>query len=95
MTGVTCLNTIEGKFTIFDKGDVYLLNKFIRIVRTMLSNSMDVMGMIILRRSVSIRISPGNLPNQLISQGAICSMVPIMINTNPAAISQRPMIHHM
>ena len=50
---------------------------------------MDVMGINILLRSVSIRISPGNLPNQLKSQGAKCNIAPIAININPAVISQR------
>jgi len=55
----------------------------------MLTTNMDVMGINILLRSVSIRISPGNLPNQLKSQGAKCNIAPIAININPAVISQR------
>jgi len=58
----------------------------------MLTGSMDVMGINMVVRSLTMRMSPGSLPNQLKSQGAKCSIVPITININPAAIIQRPII---
>ena len=45
-----------------------------------------------LLRSVSIRISPGNLPNQVISQGAKCRIAPITISIIPAVIIQRAIV---
>ena len=56
------------------------------------TNSMEVMGINMVVRSLTIRMSPGSLPNQLKSQGAKCSIVPMTININPAAIIQRPII---
>ena len=58
----------------------------------MLTNSMDVMGMKMVIRSLTKRMSPGSLPNQLKSQGAKCRIAPMTININPAAIIQRPII---
>ena len=58
----------------------------------MLISSMDVMGINMVVRSLTIRMSPGSLPNQLKSQGAKCSIIPITININPAAMIQRPII---
>lgn len=56
---------------------------------TMLTISMEVMGINSLPRSVSIRISPGNFPNQFSNQGAKCNVAPIMSNVAPAIINQR------
>ena len=58
----------------------------------MLISSMDVMGINMVVRSFAIRMSPGTLPNQLRRQGAKCSIIPIIININPAAMNQRPII---
>jgi hypothetical protein len=58
----------------------------------MLISSMDVMGINMVVRSLTIRISPGSLPNQLKNQGAKCNIVPMTININPAVIIQRPII---
>jgi len=43
-------------------------------------------------RSVSMRMSPGSLPNQFISHGAKCNIAPMMTSISPAFMSQRPMI---
>ncbi len=55
---------------------------------------MEVMGMNTLLRSVSIRISPGSLPNQFISQGAKCNITPMTISIIPAVIIQRAIAAH-
>ena len=71
---------------------IYRFKTLMSTVSRMLSTTIDVMGIKILLRSVSILISPGNLPNQLISQGAKCRAVPMATNTSPAVIIQRPII---
>jgi len=53
---------------------------------------MEVMGIKILVRSVSTRISPGSFPNQFISQGAKCSINPITINMMPAVMINRAIV---
>ena len=57
-----------------------------RTVITILTRSMEVMGMNILLRLVSILISPGSLPNQFISQGAKYITIPIIVIAIPAII---------
>ena len=52
------------------RNNFYFLNIFISNVRIILIITIDVIGIKILVRSVSMRMSPGNLPNQFISQGA-------------------------
>jgi len=47
---------------------------------------MDVIGMNIFARSVSICISPGSFPNQFNSHGANCNTAPIASNIAPSII---------
>jgi len=58
----------------------------------MLSITIEVIGIYILLFSDSMRISPGNRPNQFNSPGAKCSIAPIAIKMNPAIIIQRPIL---
>lgn len=58
----------------------------IATVRTMLTMIMEVMGINILLRLVSILISPGSFPNQFINQGAKYIMIPMMVIAIPAII---------
>ena len=52
----------------------------------MLIITMDVIGMKILARTVSIRKSPGNFPNQFNNHGANCKIVPMTSNIAPSII---------
>jgi len=55
----------------------------------MLTMIIDVMGMKILLRPLSIRISPGSLPNQFSNQGANWKISPKTRSIEPAMMSQR------
>jgi hypothetical protein len=58
-------------------------------LNTILTTSIEVMGINILPRCVSIRISPGSFPNQLSNQGARCKIAPVASKTAPTIINQR------
>jgi hypothetical protein len=58
-------------------------------VRMMLISIIDTIGMYSLYLSVSIRISPGNLPNHFKSHGAKYSIMPITTSIRPVIIIQR------
>jgi hypothetical protein len=62
---------------------------FMIIVSTMLTIIIEVMGIKTLPRSDSILISPGNLPNQLNSQGAKCIIAPRISKIAPAIMIHR------
>ena len=55
----------------------------------MLTMIIDVMGMNILLRPLSIRISPGSLPNQFSNQGANWKISPKARMIEPTMMSQR------
>jgi hypothetical protein len=55
----------------------------------MLMSTIDTMGIKILYLSVSMHISPGNLPNHFNSHGAKCSIIPTTISIIPIIIIQR------
>ncbi len=55
----------------------------------MLTMIIEVMGMKILLRPLSIRISPGSLPNQFSNQGANCKISPKARIIEPAMSNQR------
>lgn len=61
------------------------------MLKTILTISMEVMGMNSLPRWVSIRISPGSFPNQFSNQGARYKTIPIASRIAPAIIIHRAM----
>mgnify|MGYP001819478126 FL=1 len=65
------------------------LKILISTVTMMLTIIIDVMGIKILLRPLSIRISPGSLPNQFSNQGANWKISPKARITEPAMMNQR------
>ena len=61
------------------------------MLRIKLIKSMEVIGKNILVSPLSLKISPGNLPNQLNIHGMNFVIKPITINKTPIYINQRDM----
>ncbi len=61
------------------------------MLMTKLTNSMEVIGKNILVSPLSLKISPGNLPNQLNIHGANFIIIPAKINKIPINTNQRDM----
>jgi len=64
----------------------YRLKRFITIENTILIIIIDVRGIKIELRSFSMRMSPGNFPNQLNKPGEKCKIAPITNKTVPTII---------